>query len=224
MGLDAYVDAADLSVKIGSYGWYHSFRSTVCEKLEGGDWGSRFPKLMNHSDCDGTYTPEEAGELLDELRTIKKEFESESVMYPVALYCDGDGKVIDYREKYSEAGTFVYGNGFSFGITEDGLVVEADDPTKIGLPVDEIRQNIFGQPRYRWYFDRMERAGNDMWVCRRRDGNAVTVKGVPTCAPPGCVLIKAGELPAVELFKDIIDTLEELCRASVETGDPIVFC
>ncbi|SMB96753.1 Immunity protein 70 [Thermanaeromonas toyohensis ToBE] len=222
MGLEAYVDAADLFVKIGSYGWYHSFRSTVCDKLEDGDWGSRFPLLQNHSDCDGDYSPEEAVELLEELRTIRKEFEG--VMYPVVLYCDGQGSVLDYREKYSEAGIFIYGNGFGFGVTEEGLVVQSEDPTRVDLPVDGIRRDIFGRPEYRWYFALMEWKGGNSWECRRANGATVTIEGLPTGAPPGCVVIKKGEMPASEVFKELIDTMEELCRASEETGDPIVFC
>ncbi|MGB9858521.1 MAG: Imm70 family immunity protein [Moorellaceae bacterium] len=222
MGLEAYVDAAGLYVRIGSYGWYHGFRTTVCDKLEDGCWGSRFPRLMDHSDCDGEYSVEEALELLEELQTIKRELEA--ITYPVVLYCDGRGRVIEHREKYAEAGTFVYSDGLDFGVDEKGLVVQSKDPTRVDLPVDDIGRNVFGQPEYRWYFASMERAGSDTWVCRRRDGRTVNIEGLYTCAPPGCTTIKVGQMPALVVFKELIETLEKLCRASIETGDPIVFC
>lgn len=222
MGLDAYVDAANLFVKIGSYGWYHSFRAMVCDKLEDGEWGSRFPRLMNHSDCDGTYSPDEAAELLDELQIIKKELEN--VKYPVLFYCDAGGKVIDYRAKYSDSGTFVYANGLEFGVVEDGLVIQSDDPARVALPADLKWDVMLKRPQYRWYFASMERVDSDTWVCRRHDDSSVIVEGLFTDAPPECTTIRAGEMLATEVFGGIIDRLERLCKASIETGDPIVFC
>jgi hypothetical protein len=61
-------------VEVGSYADFGVFRDTVAETLEGGAIGSRFPTLMLHSDCDGSWSPEEAGRLREELRQIADEF------------------------------------------------------------------------------------------------------------------------------------------------------
>jgi hypothetical protein len=60
-------------VEVGSYDDLHLLRSTVAGRLEGGEWGSRFPVLMSHSDCDGEWTEQEALTLSHELRTIGDE-------------------------------------------------------------------------------------------------------------------------------------------------------
>jgi len=222
VSLHVYVSGANLLIPVSSYGWYHSFRSTVCGELEGGRWGSRFPRLQNHSDCDGSYSPEEAAGLLAELAVIRRELES--IRYPVAFYCDGEGRVLGYRRKYCQAGTYALGNGFEFGVTEEGLVVQASDQDRVALPPDEEIVGISGHPEYRWYFSFMERLDEEVWKCHRRDGTSVTVENLPTCAPDECAVIRAGEMSALEVFADIIDALEQACRASIETGDPMVFC
>ncbi len=60
-------------VEIGGYDDFDSFRSVVSEMLEGGEWASRFPVLMGHSDSDGAWTPSEAGDLEREVLTIAGE-------------------------------------------------------------------------------------------------------------------------------------------------------
>ena len=60
-------------VEVGSYDDFYALRTAVANELEGGDWSSRFPILMSHSDSDGEWSANEAGELSNELRTIKKE-------------------------------------------------------------------------------------------------------------------------------------------------------
>ena len=61
-------------VEIGSYEDFGRLRDTVCNRLEAGNWGSRFPTLMNHQDSDGHWTPEECRVLLLELSQIQGEF------------------------------------------------------------------------------------------------------------------------------------------------------
>jgi hypothetical protein len=61
-------------VEVGSYGDFGTFRDTVRDILEEGTSGSRFPILMKHSDCDGTWSPVEAEQLQVELATIAQEF------------------------------------------------------------------------------------------------------------------------------------------------------
>lgn len=60
-------------VEIGSYADFNFFRDQVVGKLEGGKPGTRFPRLILHSDCDGVWTPAECLELEQELRTIQAE-------------------------------------------------------------------------------------------------------------------------------------------------------
>ena len=62
-------------VEVGSYGDFGVFRDAVAEQLERGAAGWRFPTLMLHSDCDGSWSPEEAGHLETELEQIADEFQ-----------------------------------------------------------------------------------------------------------------------------------------------------
>lgn len=61
-------------VEVGSYADFGLFRDAVADNLEQGAIGSRFPTLMLHSDCDGSWSPEEAARLQVELRQIADEF------------------------------------------------------------------------------------------------------------------------------------------------------
>lgn len=62
-------------VEVGHYSDFGIFRETVVKYLEGSVWGSRFPTLMLHSDCDGVWSPTEAQRLEQELRIIADEFQ-----------------------------------------------------------------------------------------------------------------------------------------------------
>ena len=57
-------------VAVGAYSDFGDFRAAVAKALEGDNWGSRFPALMSHSDCDGQWTVEECAKLEMELETI----------------------------------------------------------------------------------------------------------------------------------------------------------
>jgi hypothetical protein len=61
-------------VQVGSYADFGAFRDTVAEHLERGDVGSRFPTLMLHSNCEGSWLPEQAPQLRDELANIGDAF------------------------------------------------------------------------------------------------------------------------------------------------------
>jgi len=63
-------------VEVGSYGDFRFFRDSVLQKLEKGVIGSRFPVLMLHSDCEGTWSVREAGLLQEELKEIAKSFKT----------------------------------------------------------------------------------------------------------------------------------------------------
>lgn len=61
-------------VEVGSYADFGAFRDAVAQHLEGGQVGSRFPTLMLHSDCEGSWSPQEAVRLHDELAEITEAF------------------------------------------------------------------------------------------------------------------------------------------------------
>jgi hypothetical protein len=61
-------------LEIGSYSDFGHFRDLVAEELESGVHGRRYPVLMNHSDCDGEWSPSEAIALRDELLEIQAQF------------------------------------------------------------------------------------------------------------------------------------------------------
>ncbi len=61
-------------VEVGKYADFGLLRDTVRNTLEAGLAGSRFPTLMLHSDCDGSWSPLEAASLERELHTISEEF------------------------------------------------------------------------------------------------------------------------------------------------------
>lgn len=60
-------------VEVGFYDDFGAFRQAVAATLEGGQPGSRFPTLMNHSEYEGTWGPAEAQILQDELLVIGNE-------------------------------------------------------------------------------------------------------------------------------------------------------
>lgn len=61
-------------VEVGSYRDFAFFRDAVAKHLEGNQPGSRFATLMLHSDCDGSWSPEESRLLESELRKIADAF------------------------------------------------------------------------------------------------------------------------------------------------------
>ena len=58
-------------VEMGGYDDFHAFRQTICDQLEGGTWGSRFPTLMGHADSSGAWSAQECRAVIDELRQIQ---------------------------------------------------------------------------------------------------------------------------------------------------------
>jgi hypothetical protein len=46
-------------VEVGAYADFGRLRDYIVRKLEGGKFGSRFPDLMVHSDCDGEWSAEQ---------------------------------------------------------------------------------------------------------------------------------------------------------------------
>jgi 2,3-bisphosphoglycerate-dependent phosphoglycerate mutase len=58
--------------QIGHGNFLHSFFSTVAYNLENGNWGSRFPIIMNEL-YQGKIERENIGKAIEELSIIKKE-------------------------------------------------------------------------------------------------------------------------------------------------------
>jgi len=63
-----------------SYDDFYTLRTTVCERLKRGTWGSRYPTLMGHSDSHGVWSPEDAERLTAELVDVRNAFASLSSM------------------------------------------------------------------------------------------------------------------------------------------------
>jgi hypothetical protein len=61
-------------LEVGSYDDFHSFRSAVADRLEGGAWGSRYPVLMSHPDSACEWSSADAARLLDQLPEIGAQF------------------------------------------------------------------------------------------------------------------------------------------------------
>ena len=61
-------------VEVGPYVDFDKFRDCVVRELEGCNAGSKFPTLILHSDCDGEWSPTEAGQLEKELIEISDKF------------------------------------------------------------------------------------------------------------------------------------------------------
>ncbi|MBP1859709.1 Imm70 family immunity protein [Rhizobium herbae] len=61
-------------VEVGAYSDFAVFRDAVVNLVEAGLAGSRCPTLINHSDCDGQWTPNEAIRLEIELLAISERF------------------------------------------------------------------------------------------------------------------------------------------------------
>ena len=60
--------------QVGSGDFLHSFFSTVAYNLEKGNWGSRFPMIMNKL-YHGVLAPEHIDKAIEELRIIKHELQ-----------------------------------------------------------------------------------------------------------------------------------------------------
>ncbi|MCP4308109.1 MAG: hypothetical protein GY788_25190 [bacterium] len=80
-------------VEVGLYDDFDRFRSTVAERLEDNEWGSRFPGLMLHLDNDGVWEAEEAMRLGEELRQIAVELKQ----LPSEGFADGWPSLVGKR-------------------------------------------------------------------------------------------------------------------------------
>jgi Immunity protein 70 len=63
-------------VEVGAYAEFDVLRDYIVEHVEGGDFGSRCPTFVLHSDCDGEWSVADCGSLRDELALIETEFKA----------------------------------------------------------------------------------------------------------------------------------------------------
>jgi hypothetical protein len=61
-------------IEVGGYSDFADFRDLVSAHVARGTFKAGFPVLMEHSDCDGEWSPEEARMLASELATIARAF------------------------------------------------------------------------------------------------------------------------------------------------------
>lgn len=58
-------------VEVGAYSDFNFFRDAITATVEKGVAGSVCPVLINHSDCDGQWSVDDANNLLLELKTVE---------------------------------------------------------------------------------------------------------------------------------------------------------
>ena len=94
MGLYLCIFSADQEVdgvEVGPYADFDTFRDCIVRELEDGNAGSKFPTLILHSDCDGEWSPSEAGDLERELINISNEFRR---LPPIPISSDWQKQVV----------------------------------------------------------------------------------------------------------------------------------
>jgi hypothetical protein len=181
---------------LGSYGWFHSYRLSIC-RLEDGEWGSRFPLVMMHSDCDGSYKSGEAKSLIAELDEIREGLAGQP--YPVALFLGREKRELGYRAKYGKDGIVASIGDWLFGVDDEGILFvpyrHGKGKTNGGAPT------------------RMKRVGKESsWF------------EIWSPKPEGTEEIVHSHKPAYEVFRGTHDLFRELAGESEKTGEEIVFC
>jgi len=225
MGLDIMV-GDEYSDRVGSYGWFHAFRQEVADKLEKGVWGSRYPHLQLHSDCDGTYTPKEAERLLEELKEIKKRLKE--VNYPT-IEALKNGKVIKRRESYGHR-TFMSSGGVSLGVCPEGIFFELyqiDGQKKLEFPTDGTHERPFGNQLYIGYFTSIKKVGR-RYIGTYSDGRTRTLeyeleRTLDWFSNRRADKYVVGQIRDIKVFGRTIKVLQKACRTSIKTKKPITY-
>lgn len=74
--LCVFADDADVDgVDVGSYDDFGAFRELVAETCDPGGYGTRYPVLQMHPDCDGEWSVDECIALRKELTEIAERFQ-----------------------------------------------------------------------------------------------------------------------------------------------------
>ena len=118
--------------QVGSYSDFGAWRDFIATALESGRWGSRFPTLMTHSDCDGQWSPEECARLREELETIRIEI----ARLPVVPFpADWQRQVAEDLELRPQSALDCFINVDGENLV-DAITRLADLATKLGKPID----------------------------------------------------------------------------------------
>lgn len=76
-------------VEVGAYSDFAAFRQHIAEREGGGRPGERFPLLLLHSDCEGSWTVTECQGLRREIAILCSEMTTDPTL---ASFCDVDGE------------------------------------------------------------------------------------------------------------------------------------
>lgn len=118
-------------VEVGGYDDYHHLRVTIATRLEGGDYGSRFPTFQLHEDSAGTWEPSQLPALRSELEAIRTELRRlPAVPVPSGWQESVAGEVGLRPSNLAE--TFIDING---DFLLDRLLVLVDVATKADAPI-----------------------------------------------------------------------------------------
>jgi hypothetical protein len=97
-------------VEVGAYADFNGLRDYIVRELEAGKYGSQFPTLIVHSDCDGEWTAEQANQLKGELLAIINSLKS----HPPVPFTS------DWQRAVSKSKGLVPRNAFESFIDVDG--------------------------------------------------------------------------------------------------------
>jgi len=118
--------------QVGSYSDFGAWRDFIAAELEGGRWGSRFPTLMLHSDCDGQWSPDECARLKEELETIRLEL---AKLPLVPFPADWQRQVAQELELTPKSALDCFINVDGENLV-DAIARLADLAIKLGKPID----------------------------------------------------------------------------------------
>jgi len=142
----------DLSMgqRVGSYSSFHNFRLEIVAALENGKWGSIYPTLMDHSDCDGGYTPTQSKRLLKEMEDIIAKFRK-IPHAKVNIFFNGKLKTSNYQfgPGYKHKGDEKFYEHYA-GCSPDDC---------FGVIIDEKGMAIFHRGEFLGYFKKIEGVG-----------------------------------------------------------------
>ena len=190
---------------VGGYGWFHAFRMTVNAELERAEWGSRFPLLMKHSDCDGGYERGQVAGLLPELDQIEKELAA--VRYPIVRGLDADGNQLWWRAMRFEGGALRSSKGHALGVDEEGIVIYVNRRSRVG----ECK-----------VFHYQELVKDDLPPELESIDMDSLFPSDPLGSPKPVKLV-FDHASAKETFDGVVDALRGAGLASLATGSPIIY-
>jgi len=208
MGLDVRVDRAGYVHRVGPYSLFHDFRHTVAQDLEHGEWGSRFPLLQNHSDCDGDYALKVVPAFQAELETIRRELAQ--VAYPALLACRADG-----AETVAWVGSntvpLISSQQADVYCTREGVLIRTGDLMLRYVRLWRESAATMG----------ITRGGRTERIPAQVQDTVATLFEV---LDEPDVTLRHGTIPADTVFGDVIAALLGACKAALRSRGRIVYC